>query len=79
VQVGGALGLAVLATLAATRTDSLRASGHTAAEALNGGYHVAYLVGAGLVLGAIGIALTVLRPERSPAGQTAGEAAYESA
>jgi predicted MFS family arabinose efflux permease len=63
-QVGGALGLALLATLAATRTESLRDGGESAAAALNGGFHLAYLVGAGLVLAAIGIALTVLRPER---------------
>lgn len=61
VQVGGALGLAVLATLAATRTGDLRDGGESAAAALNSGYHLAYLVGAGLVLAAIGIALAVLR------------------
>jgi EmrB/QacA subfamily drug resistance transporter len=64
VQVGGALGLAVLATLAATTTDDLRASGHSAAAALNGGYHLAYLIAAGLVLVAILVAVTVFRPER---------------
>jgi EmrB/QacA subfamily drug resistance transporter len=64
VQVGGALGLAVLATLAATETGSRRAGGEQVAAALNGGYHLAYAIGAGLVLVAIGIALTVLRPER---------------
>jgi fucose permease len=65
IQVGGALGLAVLATLAATETDGLRGSGRSAAAALNGGYHLAYLIGAGLVLAAIAVALTVLRPERA--------------
>jgi MFS family permease len=67
VQVGGALGLAVLATLAATETEGLRATGHSAAAALNGGYHLAYLVGAGLVLVAIGVAFAVLQSERRPA------------
>lgn len=45
-MMGGALGLAILASLAASRTDSLLAasSGHLAA--LNGGYHAAFLVGA---------------------------------
>ncbi len=42
VQVGGALGLAVLATLAASRTERLRDAGDTAASALNGGYHLAF-------------------------------------
>jgi hypothetical protein len=63
-QVGGALGLAVLATLATTRTDDLRAAGDSAAAALTGGYRLAYVIGAGLVLAAIAIAGTVLRSER---------------
>ena len=67
VQVGGALGLAVLATLAATETASRRAAGEQVAAALNGGYHLAYAIGAGLVLAAIGVALTLLRPERAAA------------
>ena len=62
-QVGGALGLSVLATAAATRTDTLQAAGDSQALALTGGYHLAFLIAAGLVLGAIGIAATVLRPE----------------
>jgi EmrB/QacA subfamily drug resistance transporter len=57
VQVGGALGLAVLATLAASQTG-----GSSAPAALNDGYHLAYLIGAALVVAAIGVALTVLRP-----------------
>jgi fucose permease len=74
VQVGGALGLAVLATLAATETGSRRAAGEQVAAALNGGYHLAYLIGAGLVLVAIAIAVTVLRPEQR-AAQEAEKAA----
>jgi EmrB/QacA subfamily drug resistance transporter len=66
-QVGGAVGLAVLATIAADRTDSLRAHGESAAAALNGGFHLAYLVGAALVLVSIAVALTVLRPVAHPA------------
>ncbi|MGH8962256.1 MAG: MFS transporter [Jatrophihabitantaceae bacterium] len=60
-QVGGALGLAVLATLSAGRTGTLTAQGHSAAAALTGGYHLAFLVAAALILAAIAIALTVLR------------------
>ena len=67
-QVGGALGLAVLATLATTRTGHLRGSGDSLPAALNGGYHLAYLVGAGLVLAALAIALTVLQPVKAGAG-----------
>jgi EmrB/QacA subfamily drug resistance transporter len=65
-QVGGALGLAVLATLSATKTDRLREAGDSAAQALVGGFHVGYAVGAGLVLAAVVIAATVLRPARRP-------------
>jgi EmrB/QacA subfamily drug resistance transporter len=61
VQVGGAIGLAVLATFATERTDALLAEGEPAAEALNSGYHLAYLIGAGLVFVGIVIAVTVLR------------------
>ena len=60
-QVGGAIGLAVLTTFATERTDGLLADGEPAAEALNSGYHLAYLIGAGLVLVAIAIAFGFLR------------------
>src|SRR3989454_4380269 len=45
-MMGGALGLAVLASVASSRTDSLGASGHGPLVALNGGYHAAFLGGA---------------------------------
>ncbi len=45
-MMGGALGLAILASLAASRTDSLLGSGDGPLAALNGGYHAAFLVGA---------------------------------
>ena len=61
VQVGGAIGLAVLATFATERTEGLLADGEPAAEALNAGFHLAYVIGAGLVLVGIVIAVTVLR------------------
>jgi EmrB/QacA subfamily drug resistance transporter len=72
-QVGGALGLAVLATLASTRSDQLRDAGHSTASALNGGYHLAYVVGAGLVLVALLIAITVLKPEAEAAEEAEAE------
>jgi EmrB/QacA subfamily drug resistance transporter len=62
-QVGGALGLAVLATLSATRTDNLVAGGDSNASALTGGYHLAFVIGAGLVATAIVVAIAVLQPE----------------
>jgi EmrB/QacA subfamily drug resistance transporter len=61
VQVGGAVGLAVLATFATERTEALLADGEPAASALNSGFHLAYLIAAGLVLVAIAIAVSVLR------------------
>jgi MFS family permease len=73
VQVGGAIGLAVLATLATERTDGLLADGEPAASALNSGYHLAYLVGASLVAVAIVVALLVLRPEAAAQHEDEGE------
>jgi len=70
VQVGGAIGLAVLATVASEHTNALRASGHSAAAALTSGYQLAYLIGAALVGVAILVALLVIRA--APAGAEAG-------
>ena len=63
VQVGGAVGLAVLATLATERTEGLIADGESTASALNSGYHLAYLIGAALTLLAIVVAVVVLRSQ----------------
>ena len=60
-MMGGALGLAVLASVAASRTDSLRAGGDSAAAALTGGYHVAFAVGALFALGAAVVTTVRLR------------------
>ena len=60
-QVGGSIGLAVLATLSATRSENLLAEGESTASALVGGYHLAFVIAAGLVIAAIGVTLTVLR------------------
>ncbi len=77
-QVGGALGLAVLATLSTSRSNHLLADGESAASALTGGYHLAFAIGAGLVVAAIVVAALVLRSERvalqeAPAVETATE------
>ena len=45
-MMGGALGLAVLASLAASRTETLTNDGSSELDALAGGYHAAFLVGA---------------------------------
>jgi MFS family permease len=68
-QVGGALGLAVLATLSTSRTTNLVNSGDSTASALTSGYRLAFLIGAGLLLAALGVALAVLRSE--PAAEEA--------
>jgi EmrB/QacA subfamily drug resistance transporter len=76
-QVGGALGLAVLATLSATRSDNLIADGHSTVSALTSGYHLAFLIGAGLVVCALGVVLTVLQPEKEAEAAVAAEVAHE--
>jgi len=68
-QVGGALGLAVLATLSTTRSDNLIDSGKPTTSALTSGYHLAFLVGAGLVMAGLVVALTTLKPEEQAAGE----------
>ncbi len=73
-QVGGSIGLAVLATLSTQRTNNLVADGEGHLQALNSGYHVAYLIGAGLAAIAVAIAVFVLRdpqPQEMPAQQEA--------
>jgi MFS family permease len=80
-QVGGAIGLAVLATVSTEHTKTLLADGHSTASALNSGYHLAYLIGTVLVAASIVVALTVVR---SPAQAAAvaepdAEAAYAEA
>jgi EmrB/QacA subfamily drug resistance transporter len=74
-QVGGALGLAVLATLASTRADARVADGASAAAALTDGYHLAFLVAAGLVVAGIGVAFALLRPRREEAREPGREPA----
>jgi EmrB/QacA subfamily drug resistance transporter len=60
-MMGGALGLAILASLAASRTGKLVASGDSALAALNGGYHAAFLVGAVFALSAAVVGALFLR------------------
>ncbi len=66
-QVGGALGLAVLATLSTTRAGSLAASGHSAVDSLVGGYHLAFWIATGLIVAALAIGAVLLRPVSAPA------------
>jgi EmrB/QacA subfamily drug resistance transporter len=65
-QVGGAVGLALLATLSTERTETLLGDGVSQASALTSGYHLAYLIGAALAAVAVAIAIFVLRPAPVP-------------
>jgi predicted MFS family arabinose efflux permease len=86
-QVGGAIGLAVLATLATGRTDDRLAEGVSNAAALNSGYHLAFLVGACLIAVALIVGLRVLRSpdmaamaaQHAEGGGDGGEQAYSEA
>jgi EmrB/QacA subfamily drug resistance transporter len=71
-MMGGALGLAVLASLAASRTSALLTHGESRAAALTGGYHVAFLAGAIAAAAAAALGAALLR---APAPQPAGEPA----
>jgi EmrB/QacA subfamily drug resistance transporter len=77
-QVGGALGLAILASVANSRTSSVFASGvHDPAVALTKGFQVAFLVGAGFaILGAVlGAVMISSRDSRLHAVEARGEQA----
>jgi EmrB/QacA subfamily drug resistance transporter len=78
-MMGGALGLAVLASLAATRTDTLLARGESEPLALTGGYHLAFFIGATFAAIAAALAAVLLCAQmREPAhepDQAVGEPA----
>jgi MFS family permease len=63
-QVGGALGLALLTSLAAWRTGS-----GVSAQALTSGYQLAFAAGAGLAAASVAVAAVALRPRASGAGE----------
>ncbi len=67
-QISGAVGLAVLSTVAATHTKSLIAAHQGLISSLIGGYHLAFLVGAAAVSAGLGLALILLRPRATRPG-----------
>jgi EmrB/QacA subfamily drug resistance transporter len=73
-QVGGAIGLAVLATVSASRTNHLLAAHHSNVSALTGGYHLAFLIGAALVVAGIAVTVLVIQPEKRAAHAPEAEA-----
>ena len=77
-QVGGALGLALIATFSSGRTAALATGGHSEAVALTGGYHLAFWIATGLMLASAAVALVIgATPER--ADHDAGTEAVEVA
>jgi EmrB/QacA subfamily drug resistance transporter len=72
-QVGGALGLAVLATLSTARTEDLTGAGEATAQALTSGYRLAFAIAALLVTGAVVLAATVLRGDGEVAVEPVAE------
>src|SRR5688572_23321153 len=81
-QVGASLGLALLATVAASHSDDLIADGEATAQALTSGYHLAFWIGTALVGCAIVAALTILQPDAAVAEEhelSATEPAYSEA
>ncbi len=77
-MLGGALGLAVLASLAAARTESLLAAGAGTPVALTSGYQVAFVVGAVFAAAAALLSAVLLRAGRQ-APEQQGESAIEAA
>ncbi|MEY9841441.1 DHA2 family efflux MFS transporter permease subunit [Streptacidiphilus sp. EB103A] len=80
-QIGMALGVAVLTTLAAARTGRLLSHGSTPAAALTGGYHLAFAVGAGLLATALVVAAVLLRsaPGKGAAPEALGSGGHVTA
>jgi MFS family permease len=76
-MMGGALGLAVLASLATSRTDSLRSAGHSALTSLVGGYHVAFLAGAVFAVAAAAIGASLLRVKQHVAAPSGAHVVAE--
>jgi EmrB/QacA subfamily drug resistance transporter len=78
-QVGGALGLAVLATLSSSRSDDLIKAGKATASALTSGYHLAFLIGAALVVVAFVVGLVVLEQREASVEEMHDEPALSEA
>ena len=73
-QLGAALGVAVLASLATTRTTALLAHGQATNQALTGGYDLGFIVAGGCVAAAIVVAVVVLRSRPDGATVPSAEA-----
>ncbi len=78
-MMGGALGLAVLASAASARTHHLTATGHGNLAALTGGYHLAFAIGAIFALVAAAVGGTLLHTRTAPQMAHEPEAMFEAA
>jgi EmrB/QacA subfamily drug resistance transporter len=67
-QVGGALGLSVLATLASSHSASLRHAGLSAASSLTDGYHLAFLIGIFAVAAGVALSVWLVFSPHAPVG-----------
>jgi EmrB/QacA subfamily drug resistance transporter len=76
-QLAGALGIAVLGTLASERSSDLASAGASAAQALTGGYQLAFEIAAAVVTVGIGVAYAVLRMPRERQTQRGSEIVVE--
>ena len=68
----------MLATVSATRTNNLLGSGESTASALTSGYHLAFLIGAALVVVGIVVAVLVIEPVKHPQAAHAAEPEAEA-
>jgi predicted MFS family arabinose efflux permease len=75
-QIGGALGLAVLATLSTSHSNALKAAGTGSASALTSGYHLAFWVAAALVGCALVVVAVFVDGRAARAGARAREGVH---
>ena len=79
-QVGGAVGIALLSTIAISRTDNEVAAGTALPQAMTSGFQLAFWVGAGIALAGVVAALALIRQEElAPAGAREAQPALEAA
>jgi MFS family permease len=76
--ISAAIGLAALGTIATDHTRALADQGDSAAAAFTGGYHLAFLIGAGIVAVAILVALWALPGDHARAQEDPVELAHEA-
>ncbi len=77
-QISGALGLAVLSTIAANHTKGLVSAHHGLTDSLISGYHIAFLSGAAVIVAGIAVAFVLLAPRSSQSELHVAEASAAS-